>query len=135
MNSLAHIEINVSNLESSKKFYSSILLYLKWVTSLDSKDCVGFKGPDKTSLFLVQTETEFSSTQFHRKNVGLNHIAFRVNSKEEVNLFCDFLKLNSIPTLYTDGAKDYSLEYGMEEYFSVFFEDPDRIKLEVVFVR
>ncbi len=135
MNSLAHVEVNVSNLEVSKEFYSRLLFPLKWELSLDDKTIVGFKGPDQTHLFLVQTESLFSSVVFHRKNTGLNHLAFRVGSKDQLDSFSTFLKESGIPTLYADGPKDYSSQYNMEEYYAVFFEDPDRVKLEVVFMK
>jgi len=135
MNSLAHIEINVSNLKKSKDFYLLILSQLKWKMILDDDKDAGFKGPDNTHLFLKQTSANFIKNIFHRKNTGLNHLAFRVDSRKEVNDLDSFLKKNNIPTLYTDEPKDYSEEYGMNEYYAVFFEDPDRIKLEVVFVK
>lgn len=135
MNSLAHIEINVSNLQKSKEFYLKILTPLNWRMTCDCDDSVGFKGEDNTHLFLVQTADSFISNIFHRKYTGLNHIAFRVKSKKEVEGFSDFLKKNNITSLYTSDPKDYSEEYNMEEYYAVYFEDPDRIKLEVVFMK
>lgn len=135
MNSLAHIEINVSNLQRSKDFYSMVLSPLKWRMTSDDSSCVGLKGKDNTHLFLVQTKKSFVSNIFHRKHTGLNHLAFRAESKQEVEEFSDFLKKNNITSLYTEGPKDYSQEYNMEQYYAVFFEDPDRIKLEVVFMK
>ena len=111
-----------------------IFSLLKWDITLDSNNTVGFKGADNTHLFLVQTEKSFLSNIFHRKNTGLNHLAIRVGSKQEVEEFGNFLKQNSMPRLYTDNPKDYSEEYNMQQYYAVFFEDPDRIKLEVVFM-
>lgn len=134
MNSLAHIEINVSDLQRSKDFYLKILTSLQWVLISSNDNSVGFKGPDNTHLFLVQTEKSFIVNSFNRKNVGLNHIAIRVGFKQEVEEFSIFLKQNNIQTLYNDNPKDYSTEYNMEQYYAVFFEDPDRIKLEVVFL-
>lgn len=136
MNSLAHIEINVSNLSKSKEFYNLILPQIGWnIAEMNSDDAVGFSGPDKTHLFLVQTEASRIDNQYHRKNVGLNHFAFRASSQSEVEVFADFLQQNNIQHLYPERSKDYSNEYEMEHYYAVFFEDPDRIKLEVVFMR
>jgi len=39
------------------------------------------------------------------------------------------LKKNSIPLLYHDTPT------GDDDYYAVFFEDPDRIKLEVVYAK
>lgn len=135
MNSLAHIEINVSNLQKSKEFYLKILTPLNWSMTCDCDGSVGFKGKDNTHLFLVQTADSFISDTFHRKRTGLNHIAFRVESKREVEEFSNFLKNNNLVSLYTNEPKDYSEEYNMDEYYAVYFEDPDRIKLEVVFMK
>jgi catechol 2,3-dioxygenase-like lactoylglutathione lyase family enzyme len=135
MNSLAHIEINVSNLERSKDFYLMVLAPLGWELTIDNDEFAGFKGEDNTHLFLVQTDESYVSNGFHRKQVGLNHLAFRVESKQAVDEFADLLRNNYIETLYTEGPKDYCQEYHMEHYYAVFFEDPDRIKLEVVFMK
>jgi hypothetical protein len=58
-----------------------------------------------------------------------------VESKQKVEEFNRFLKSNNIVSLYTDGPKNYSKEYNMKEYYAVYFEDPNRIKLEVVFMK
>ena len=135
MNSLAHVEVNVSNLETSEKFYFLILSKLGWTEKLHTNEVIGFGAPDNTHLFIVQTEDRYTGNKFHRRNIGLNHIALRVGSKQDVDDFHAFLTEHTIPCLYADRSKDYSKEYNMEEYYAVFFEDPDRIKLEVVFVK
>jgi catechol 2,3-dioxygenase-like lactoylglutathione lyase family enzyme len=135
MNSLAHIEINVSDLQVSREFYLKILTPLNWIMIFDCTDSVGFKGEDNTHIFLVQTKNSFIPNIFHRKNTGLNHLALRVESKKAVEEFNNFLNENNIPKLYTDCPGDYSEKYEMEEYYAIYFEDPDRIKLEVVFMK
>ncbi len=81
-------------------------------------------------IFLVKCEKGFSKPRFHRKRVGLNHIAFRAKSREDVNEFHKhFLIPKRVRVLY-GGPKRYP-EYG-PNYYSVYFEDPDRIKLELV---
>jgi catechol 2,3-dioxygenase-like lactoylglutathione lyase family enzyme len=134
MNPIAHIEVNVSSLETSKKFYELVLTALGWKMNMETSEVVGFKAPDKTHLFLVQADEKYLADKFHRKHVGINHLAFRVESKTAVDIFCKFLSEHNISRLYTEEPKDYSSEYGMNEYLAVFFEDPDRIKLEVVYM-
>jgi catechol 2,3-dioxygenase-like lactoylglutathione lyase family enzyme len=137
MNSLAHIEINVSDLKKSSEFYSKVLGFLGWqeISADEPNLFVGFKAPDKTHVFLVQAEKKFSSNGYHRKNVGINHVAFRVDTPEAVDQFHTLLQGSGISTLYTHGPADYSSEYKMEHYYAVYFEDPDRMKLEVVYCK
>ena len=136
MNSLAHVEINVSDLEKSVSFYERVLIPLAWEkVVIDPNQIIGFKAPDKTHIWLVQTEPKYLENQYHRKNIGVNHLALRLDSKEAVNTVTEELAKNGVKTLYTRGPKDYSNEYHMDEYYAVFFEDPDRIKLEIVYLK
>jgi catechol 2,3-dioxygenase-like lactoylglutathione lyase family enzyme len=125
-----HFEYNVSDLKKSRKFYDRFLAPLGWRRFMTHADVVGYTD-GLVKLFLVQVERRFAARKFHRKQIGLNHIAFRVGSKSKVDDFYAFLKKNKAAVLY-GGPKDYSAEYA-KGYYAVFFEDPDRIKLEVVF--
>ncbi len=128
-----HIEINVSNLQKSELFYDYILLNLGYKKHLNlGEDIRGWYNSETKhgSIFIVQTEQNFIDKVFHRKTVGINHIAIRVSTKTEVDEFYNlFLKKSEISILY-DGPKEYP-EYH-DDYYAVFFEDPDRIKIEVM---
>ena len=64
--------------------------------------------------------------------MGLNHLAFRVDRREEVDRFRnEFMASRSIAPLY--GTPRAFPEYA-PGYYAVFFEDADRIKLEVAHV-
>ena len=96
---------------------------------MDEQDIVGWSNED-FQIFLVRCEHAYVGQGFHRKRVGLNHLAFRAGSKEEVDLFCrEFLGPRKIRVLY-GGPKAYP-QYS-PNYYSVYFEDPDRIKLELM---
>ena len=62
----------------------------------------------------------------------MNHLAFRVSARGDVNtIHAQFLLGRNVPVL-SGGPREYP-EYA-PGYYAVFFEDPDRIKLEVVHV-
>jgi catechol 2,3-dioxygenase-like lactoylglutathione lyase family enzyme len=65
---------------------------------------------------------------YHRSRVGLNHLAFHAESKEQVDWMTDQLKEKGIPILY----QDRNPFAGGDSHYAVFFEDPDRIKVELV---
>ena len=125
-----HFEYNISSIKKSRNFYDTFLKSLGWERFMTKKDIVGYTD-GFIKLFLVQVEKNFKNRKFHRKHVGLNHIAFRVDSRKEVDNLYQLLIRNKINVLY-GGPRDYSAEYS-KGYYAVFFEDPDRIKLEVVF--
>ena len=87
-------------------------------------------GP--TDIWLKEVSPENKEKRFSRRNVGVNHLAFGVSKKEDVDLFCkEFLLPHGILPLY-ESPKHFP-EY-TETYYAVYFEDPDTIKLEVVFL-
>jgi len=112
-------------------FYKELFNFLEYRIIDESPEHIGVTN-DTTDFWIIETEKEYKQNNFHRKNTGINHIAFAVESKEAVDEFLnDFLVKRSIPTLY-DTPKVFP-EY-KDGYYAVYFEDPDRIKLEVVYV-
>jgi catechol 2,3-dioxygenase-like lactoylglutathione lyase family enzyme len=133
MSKFCHLSINVSNLKISSEFYDIILKQLNWQKEINEDNLIGYINYQMSQgqwLFFEQTSEKYLKNKFHRKRTGLNHLAFYVDSKEEVEKFAGFLKDNNIEMLY-GGAKEYP-EYG-KGYYAVYFEDPDRIKLEVCY--
>jgi len=130
--SLYHIQLNVSDVTVSLPFYKKLFDYLEYKIIDESEEHIGVSN-GTTDFWIIQTEKPHLRNKYHRKNTGINHLAFRVSSKEEVDRFVtEFLKENNLKALY-DSPKEYP-EYH-ESYYAVFFEDPDRIKIEVVFVK
>jgi catechol 2,3-dioxygenase-like lactoylglutathione lyase family enzyme len=124
---ISHVEINVGDYRKSIQFYDIILKPLGWERFVCTKShtvyCDGFM-----KLILGPVEEKYIKDGFHRKRIGLNHLAFYAQTKSAVDTFYnDVLKTNGIPSLYQSGAD------GDNEYYSVLFEDPDRMKIEVVY--
>jgi catechol 2,3-dioxygenase-like lactoylglutathione lyase family enzyme len=123
-----HIQLNVST--KSLVFYRDLFAYLEYKVIDESEDYIGVSD-GKTDFWIMKTEPKYETNNYHRKNTGINHIAFKVSSKVDVDTFCnEFLKPRNIPHLY-DSPKLFP-RYS-PDYYAVYFEDPDRIKLEIVF--
>ena len=127
---MIHIQINVSDFKKSKKFYSKMFKILGWKVFMEEESIISWINDD-FSFWLVETESNFKDKKFHRKDTGLNHIAFKVNSKGEVDEFFNRFLSNKKEIVLYNSPKKYP-EYG-ENYYAVYFEDPDRIKLEVTY--
>ena len=126
-----HIQVNVRDAAVSVPFWKALLGYLEYRTVLEERDIAGFSN-GTTDLWLMATDAPHVPAGFHRKRAGLNHLAFRVERREDVDRFCrEFLEARGIPTLYGP-PRDFP-EY-TPGYYAVFFEDPDRLKIEVAHV-
>ena len=122
-----HIEINVSDLKRTVKFWSWFLEELGYRPFQEWDGGRSWKIDDLYMVF-VQAEKRFLDVDFHRGRVGLNHLAFHASSRQEVDEMTHKLKEQGISILYPDrhpfaGGKDH---------YAVFFEDPDRLKVELV---
>jgi catechol 2,3-dioxygenase-like lactoylglutathione lyase family enzyme len=129
--SLYHVQLNVHDPALSLPFYKDLLGYLEYRVIHDDPDVAGFSN-GTTDLWLITGDAAHAGHRFHRKRVGINHLAFRVARRDEVDRFLDeFLVARRLPTLY--GTPREFPEY-RPGYYAVFFEDPDRLKLEVAHV-
>jgi catechol 2,3-dioxygenase-like lactoylglutathione lyase family enzyme len=124
---LAHVLINISNPNLSFPFYKEFLSFLNYEVIKESDDELGMFNGENEIWLRVST----GSTKFDREDTGINHIAFKVSSPKEVDMFCDqILKPKNYHILY-DSPKLFP-EFS-DDYYAVYFEDPDFIKLEVAY--
>ena len=127
MAKLSHIDLNVSDYAKSIRFYDMILLPLGW-KRLGCRESWTSYSDGVMKICLSPTEAKYVEHGFHRKKTGLNNIAFYAQSKKEVDdFYSQILLKNKIEVLYEKKPD------GDDDYYAVFFEDPDRMKLEVVY--
>jgi catechol 2,3-dioxygenase-like lactoylglutathione lyase family enzyme len=124
---LHHLEIYVSNLSKSSEFWGWLLAelgyapYQKWDSGISWKH-------GETYLVFVQAEERFQDIPYHRSRVGLNHLAFHAESRQQVDKITTQLMGKGINILYQENHPFA----GGDSHYAVFFEDPDRIKVEAV---
>ncbi|MBW8350882.1 VOC family protein [Bacillus sp. IITD106] len=122
-----HIELYVSDLKKSIDFWGWLLeemgysVYQKWDKGQSWKQ-------GETYIVFVQAEERFLDIPYHRCRVGLNHLAFHGKSRQHVDEMTAKLEERKVKILY----KDKHPFAGGPDYYAVFFEDPDRIKVEIV---
>ena len=124
---ISHIEINVLNYAEAIQYYDLIFKPMGIKRMNCMKDWTAYSD-GQTKIILGRTEDKYKKDGFHRKRAGLNHLAFYADSKEAVDRFyTEVLVPNKIPVLYENRP------FGDDDYYAVFFEGPDRLKLEYVF--
>ncbi|AWX55686.1 MULTISPECIES: VOC family protein [Brevibacillus] len=125
---LHHVEVYVSNLARSKDFWGWLLegelgytRYQEWASGVSWKQ-------NGTYLVFVQAEERFLDIPYHRCRVGLNHLAFYARDREHVEKLREEAARRGISLLYQDRHP----HAGGEGHYALFFEDPDRMKVEIV---
>ena len=121
---VGHVGINVNNMEVSKKFY--IELFEFEVIFEETKE-------DRKYIFLghndeiVITLWEQSDKEFVKDTAGLHHLAFIVDSVEELIIFEKKLELLKVEKIYENIV---SHAEGAESG-GIYFFGPDGVRLEV----
>jgi catechol 2,3-dioxygenase-like lactoylglutathione lyase family enzyme len=125
INGIAHIFVTVSNIDIGLPFYERLLTFLgmRPVMKTDTMlYCVG----GRTAVGVMQAEEAHRGERFVQSRVGLHHICFRARERADVDTVHEFLK--GIGATIVHPPEDGPWAPG---YYSVLFEDPDGIRLEV----
>lgn len=122
-----HIELYVKDLEVSTNFWGWLLEELGYKEFQRFKGGISYSLEDSYIVF-VQVEDRYLDIPYHRCRAGLNHLAFCGESEEYVDEITLKLKDKGVTILYED-KHPYA---GGPDYYAVFFEDPDRMKVEIV---
>ncbi|MEK7867274.1 MAG: VOC family protein [Planctomycetota bacterium] len=122
---LHHVEVYVSQLARSVEFWGWFLGQLGYVEYQSWPEGRSYRLDD-TYIVLVQAQR--LDVTYHRQRVGLNHLAFHAESRAQVDAVTDALRSRGVRILYED-RHPFA---GGQDYYAVFFEDPDRIKVELV---
>src|SRR5579875_794945 len=129
INGVAHIFVSVIKFDECAAFYRRLLPFLGLThTVRDTPEqlyCIG----GRTGFGVARCAPEFRDSPFSQKRSGLHHVCFRARSREDV-----------------DAVHRLALELGAKivrapetghwapGYYSVLFEDPDGIRLEVNYI-
>ena len=114
-----HISIRVSDYEKSKRFYSRLFTFLGFEISDEYPETIGWTN-GKTRYWIAPAE---GRKKYSIGDVGLHHYAFELRNRKDVDALQAFLEDEEVKIV--DPADEY-----YEDYYAVFFLDPDGIKLE-----
>ena len=125
INGIAHVILTVRSIEKSRPFYVALCEHFGLNRIVDSPEYLYYVG-GRTALGLRPAASGEAESAFNQERVGLHHVCFRARSREDVE---------SVQALVLQlGGK---LVHGAQEdgwapgYYSVLFEDPDGIRIEV----
>ena len=125
---ISHLELNVTDLETSVRFYLSALSVLGFRRADASEEYVRISNGIDTVITLCPVQAAFRTLGYHRRGVGLGHFAIAVESATTVDAMAAHLRTLGIPLL-GEGLLQLGYRRG---YYTLAFEDPDRIMIEIV---
>jgi catechol 2,3-dioxygenase-like lactoylglutathione lyase family enzyme len=125
VNGIAHVMLTVSDFDACLSFYEKLLpfLGLRPVIKQDGWFyCVG----GRTAVGIVRAEERHQGERFVQLRVGLHHACFRVRERADVDVVHEFLVGIGARIVHPPEEGPWA-----PGYYSVLFEDPDGIRLEV----
>jgi len=129
VNGIAHIQLTVNKPESLE-FWEQLCHFLEMKTLIRSDDvryCIG----SRTGILVRLAPVEKRNQRFDQDRCGLHHFCFRARRREDVDVIHEFV------TAALDAHIVHPPEAGdhfAPGYYSILFEDPDGIRIEVNFV-
>lgn len=117
-----HLVIRVSDYERSKVFYSRLFAFLGFEIAEEYDDAIGWAN-GKTLFWIGPADAKGRKHKYRTGDVGFHHYAFRLRSRKDVDALQAFLE--RIGATIVDPADEY-----YDDYYAVFFLDPDGLKLE-----
>jgi catechol 2,3-dioxygenase-like lactoylglutathione lyase family enzyme len=125
INGLAHAILTVGDWDRALAFYERLLPFLG-LTPVIKMDgfyyCVG----GRTAVGIAQADAAHRDERFVQLRVGLHHLCFRARTREDVDALHAFLV--ELGATIVHPPEDGAWAPG---YYSVLFEDPDGIRLEM----
>lgn len=116
-----HLAIRVSDYAASKAFYGKLFPFLGFEILDEFADSIGWTN-GSTRFWIAPAEP--GRNHGHRTgDVGFHHYAFELRSRADVDELEAFVR--TLGATIVDPAGEY-----YEDYYAVFFLDPDGLKLE-----
>jgi len=128
INGIAHIQITAGRYDVAREFYRQLLPFLGLKQVMDDRGgyyCVG----GRTGVLISPPAPEHEGERFQQRRVGLHHVCFRARSKEDIDEAHRFVKGLGVPILRAPQEDGWA-----PGYYSILFEDPDGVRLEINFV-
>ncbi len=117
-----HVTIRVSDYARSKDFYARLFAFLGFEIIGGFTDMTGWRN-GRVAFWIAQCDADTSAIRHRDDAPGLHHYALEMASRGDVDAVEAFLRANDVDIV--DPAGEY-----YDDYYAVYFLDPDGIKLE-----
>jgi len=129
LNGIAHIQLTANDAARSLPFWEKLCQFFEMKTLIKNETMVYCIG-SRTGVLVREAPAEKRGGRFDQDRVGLHHFCFRAREREQVDeahrFVAEQLRAKIVHPPREDGFAP--------GYYSVLFEDPDGIRVEVNFV-
>jgi len=126
INGIAHIQLTVKDPDRCVPFWERLCHFFGMHTLIRADDIVYCIG-GRTGVLVRGALPEKRDVPFDQERAGLHHVCFRARNREDVDTIHQFL-VETLHARIVHPPEDGPFAPG---YYSVLFEDPDGIRIEV----
>lgn len=130
MNGIAHIQLTVNDPERCLPFWERLCHFLEMKTLIKSDDVIYCIG-SRTGILIRGVPPGKNGGDFDQNRSGLHHFCLRARSRDDVDAVHRFIVDELEAHVVHAPEKGEQFAPG---YYSVLFEDPDGIRVEVNYV-
>jgi catechol 2,3-dioxygenase-like lactoylglutathione lyase family enzyme len=118
-----HLVISVGDFEKSKTFYVPLMKFLGFDVEAEYEGSMMGWANGNTLFWIAAADAEGKKHKYRKGDIGFHHYAFRLRSRADVDALQAYLEQQGAAIV--DPAGEY-----YDDYYAVFFLDPDGMKLE-----
>ncbi|MCK6553213.1 VOC family protein [Candidatus Binatia bacterium] len=126
INGIAHIQLTAQDPDRCVPFWEQLCQFMGMRTLIRADDIVYCIG-GRTGVLVRGAPPAKRDVPFDQERPGLHHICFRARSREDVDAIHGF----AVETLHARVVHPPEEGAWAPGYYSVLFEDPDGIRIEV----
>jgi catechol 2,3-dioxygenase-like lactoylglutathione lyase family enzyme len=125
INGVAHVILTVSEWDKCRPFYEGLLPFLGLKRVFSGDRFLYYVG-GRTAVGVNRCDDHDEAQRFVQGSIGLHHVCFRCRSREDVDSVHAFLKDRDVRIIRPPEPGPWA-----PGYYSVLFEDPAGIRIEV----
>ena len=126
VNGIAHIQLTVNDPDRCIPFWEKLCHFLEMKTLIKADDIVYCIG-SRTGVLVRGAPEDKRSKRFDQETAGLHHLCFRAREHDDIDTLHEFVvELGATIVHPPEDGSQFA-----PGYYSVLFEDPDGIRVEV----